>query len=118
MPDDRAILWPYEGGEVRDFYYARYAHPTVAEAEARLGELDGGKAILFPSGTGAATALVLTLLKPGDTIALAAGAYFGTGQALRDARAAGACSTSSSTRPGRRPTASSSSGSRRRRTRS
>ncbi len=80
MPDERAILWPYEGGEVREFYYARYAHPTVAEAEARLGELDGGEAILFPSGTGAATALVLTVLKPGDTIALAAGAYFGTGK--------------------------------------
>jgi len=78
--DDRAILWPYEEGEVRDFYYARYAHPTVAEAEERLGELDRGHAVLFPSGTGAATALVLTLLRPGDTIALAAGAYFGTGK--------------------------------------
>jgi cystathionine gamma-synthase len=78
--DDRAILWPYEHGEAGDFYYARYAHPTVAEAEAKLGALDGGEAVLFPSGTGAATALVLTLLKPGDTIALAEGAYFGTGK--------------------------------------
>jgi cystathionine gamma-synthase len=78
--DDRSILWPYEAGEAGDFYYARYAHPTVAEAEALLGELDGGEAILFPSGTGAATALVLTLLRPGDTIALAEGAYFGTGK--------------------------------------
>jgi cystathionine gamma-synthase len=72
------ILWPYEGGEPGAYYYARYAHPTVAEAEARLGELDGGDAVLYPSGTGAATALVLTLLQPGDTIALAAGAYWGT----------------------------------------
>jgi cystathionine gamma-synthase len=78
--DDRSILWPYERGEPGDFYYARYAHPTVAEAEKRLGELDGGEAVLFPSGTGAATAAVLTFLKPGDTIALAAGAYFGTGK--------------------------------------
>jgi cystathionine gamma-synthase len=78
--DDRSILWPYEGGEAGDFYYARYAHPTVAEAEAKLGALDGGEAVLFPSGTGAATALVLTLLRPGDTIALAEGAYFGTGK--------------------------------------
>src|SRR5205814_4191809 len=33
---------------------------------------------LFPSGSGATTALVLSLLEPGDTIALAAGAYYGT----------------------------------------
>jgi cystathionine gamma-synthase len=79
-PLDRATLWPYdEHGEPRDFYYSRYASPTVVEAEARLGELDGGEAVLFPSGSGATTALVLSLLRPGDTIALAAGAYFGTG---------------------------------------
>jgi cystathionine gamma-synthase len=79
--DEHAILWPYdERGEIGDFYYARYGHPTVAEAEAALGELDGGTALLFPSGTGAATALALSLLRPGDTIALAAGAYFGTGR--------------------------------------
>ena len=79
-PVDRATIWPYdERGEPRDFYYSRYASPTVVDAEARLGELDGGEAVLFPSGSGATTALVLSLLQPGDTIALAAGAYFGTG---------------------------------------
>ncbi|MBV8064427.1 MAG: PLP-dependent transferase [Actinobacteria bacterium] len=78
--DEHAILWPYdERGEVRDFYYARYNHPTVAAAEEALGALDGGTALLFPSGTAVATALALFLLKPGDTIALAEGAYFGTG---------------------------------------
>ncbi len=38
-----------------------------------LGELDGGHALLFPSGAGATTAVVLALLEPGDTVALAAG---------------------------------------------
>lgn len=77
---DRSILWPYDDkGEPREFFYSRYAHPTVVEAEKQLGELDGGTALLFPSGAGAATALVLSLLKPGDTVALAAGAYYGTG---------------------------------------
>jgi len=77
---DRSTIWPYdERGEPRRFYYARYGSPTVAEAETRLGALDGGEALLFPSGAGATTALVLSLLKPGDTIALAAGCYFGTG---------------------------------------
>ena len=76
---DRSTIWPYdERGEPRAFYYQRYGSPTVAEAEARLGELDGGSALLYPSGSGATTALVLSVLKPGDTIALAAGCYFGT----------------------------------------
>ena len=76
---DRSTIWPYdERGEPREFFYSRYGNPTVAEAEARLGELDGGAALLFPSGSGATTALVLSTLKPGDTIALAAGCYFGT----------------------------------------
>jgi cystathionine gamma-synthase len=79
-PLDRSTIWPYdEHGEPGDFYYSRYASPTIVDAEALLGELEGGDAVLFPSGSGATTALVLSLLEPGDTIALAAGAYFGTG---------------------------------------
>ena len=79
-PLDRSTIWPYdEHGELRDFYYQRFGNPTVAAAEAALGELDGGTALLFPSGAGATTALVLALLAPGDTIALAAGGYYGTG---------------------------------------
>jgi cystathionine gamma-synthase len=78
-PVDRATIWPYdERGEPGEFYYSRYGNPTVAEAERRLGELDGGTALLYPSGSGATTALVLGLLQPGDTIALAAGCYYGT----------------------------------------
>jgi cystathionine gamma-synthase len=77
---DRSTTWRYdEHGEPREYYYQRYGSPTVAEAEQRLGELDGGEALLFPSGSGATTALVLSLLKPGDTIALAEGCYYGTG---------------------------------------
>jgi cystathionine gamma-synthase len=77
---DRSTIWPYdERGEPGDFYYSRYSSPTVAAAEARLGELDGGTALLYPSGSGATTSLVLSVLSPGDTIALAEGCYFGTG---------------------------------------
>ena len=84
MSLDRSTIWPYRDGEPGEFYYQRYAHPTGVEAERRLGELDGGHALLFPSGTGAVTALVLAFLSPGDTIALAAGAYFGTGVTFRE----------------------------------
>jgi cystathionine gamma-synthase len=79
-PLDRSTIWPYdEQGEPRDFYYQRFGSPTVAAAEAALGEPDGGTALLFPSGAGGTTALVLSLLEPGATVALAGGAYYGTG---------------------------------------
>ncbi len=79
-PLDRSTQWPYERGEVGAFFYQRYSSPTVAAAEAELGALDGGTALLFPSGAGATTALVLSLLQPGDTLALAEGGYYGTGK--------------------------------------
>src|SRR5579885_716436 len=78
-PIDRSTQWPYERGEPGAFSYQRFSSPTVAAAEAELGALEGGTALLFPSGAGATTALVLSLLQPGDTIALGAGCYYGTG---------------------------------------
>jgi cystathionine gamma-synthase len=77
-PLDRSTVWPFERGEPGDFYYQRYAHPTGVAAEQALGELDGGEALLFPSGSGATTAVVLGLLEPGNTIAVAEGCYYGT----------------------------------------
>ena len=78
---DRSTIWPYdERGEPGEFYYQRYGHPAGVAAERAIGELDGGHALLFPSGAGATTALVLALVEPGATIALAAGAYYGTGR--------------------------------------
>jgi cystathionine gamma-synthase len=82
-PLDRSTIWPYEDGEPGEFYYQRYGHPAGVEAEAALGKLEGGHALLFPSGSGAATSLVLALLQPGKTIALAEGAYYGTGVLMR-----------------------------------
>src|SRR5438105_1497235 len=78
MSVDRSTIWPYCDGRPGEFYYQRYAHPTGVEAERALGALDGGDALLFPSGAGATTALALAFCKPGDTIALAEGAYYGT----------------------------------------
>jgi cystathionine gamma-synthase len=83
-PVDRSTIWPYDAeGEPREFYYSRYGHPTGAEAEARLGELEGGQALLFASGMAAETAVVLALARQGTTIALAEGAYFGTSVLFR-----------------------------------
>jgi cystathionine gamma-synthase len=77
-PLDRSTIWPYRDAEPGEHYYQRDSHPNGVAAERTLGELEGGEALLFPSGTGAATALVLALLEPGQTIALAEGAYYGT----------------------------------------
>ena len=78
-PLDRSTIWPYREGEPGELYYQRYAHPNGLAAEQALAELEGGEALLFPSGAGATTALALGLLEPGQTIALAEGGYYGTG---------------------------------------
>jgi cystathionine gamma-synthase len=84
MPD-RSTIWPYdEHGEPERFYYSRYAHPAGVEAEARLGELEGGDALLYSSGMGAETTVLLALAQPGSKIALAEGAYWGTSVLMRD----------------------------------
>ena len=76
-PLDRSATWPYDDGEPGRFSYARADHPTGVACEEALGALDGGHALLYPSGMGAVTTVVLTMLRPGETIALAEGAYYG-----------------------------------------
>jgi cystathionine gamma-synthase len=80
---DRATVWPYdESGEPGTFLYQRYAHPTGVAGERALGELEGGDALLYASGTSAATGCVFAFCRPGTKVALAEGAYFGTGVTL------------------------------------
>ncbi len=81
-PIDRSTTWAYEDGEPGRFTYSRYSSPTLVEAEGRLGALDGGEALLFASGAAACTSVVLALLAPGQTVALAEGCYYGTGVLL------------------------------------
>jgi cystathionine gamma-synthase len=77
-PLDRSTIWPYRDAEPGEFFYQRYGSPTVAAAEAALGELEGGHALLFPSGAGATTTLVLSVLEAGRRVAIAQDAYYGT----------------------------------------
>jgi cystathionine gamma-synthase len=83
-PIDRSTTWPYEDGEPGAYSYARFSSPTVAEAERALGELEGGEALLFSSGSAGAASILLALLMPGRTVALAEGAYYGTGRLLEE----------------------------------
>jgi len=85
MEPDRATIWPYDArGKPGRFYYSRYAHPAGAAAEERLGALEGGDALLYSSGMGAETTVILAFAYPGATIALAEGAYWGTSVLIRD----------------------------------
>jgi cystathionine gamma-synthase len=81
-PLDRSTTFAYR--EPRRAYYQRHGHAVGDQAEQLLGELDGGHALLFPSGAAATTAFVLAILEPGQTIALAEGAYYGTGETFRE----------------------------------
>ena len=56
--------------------YGRYDNPTWARLEAALSELEGGSALVFPSGMAAITALFAGLLEPGDTLLLPSDAYY------------------------------------------
>jgi cystathionine gamma-synthase len=80
---ERATIHAYEDATPGPVYYQRIAHPVGLAAEKLLGELEGGDALLYPSGSGATTALVLALLQPGATVAVAEGGYWGTVGLLR-----------------------------------
>src|SRR5689334_6680286 len=67
-PVERATIRPYVDATPGPIYYQRFAHPVGLEAERVLGELDGGHALLFPSGSGATAALALALLGPGARV--------------------------------------------------
>ncbi|GAA0539023.1 cystathionine gamma-lyase [Paractinoplanes ferrugineus] len=56
--------------------YARTQHPTRRALEAAIGELEGAPTLAFASGQAAITALLLAVLRPGDTVALPADGYF------------------------------------------
>src|SRR3954447_19651799 len=77
-PLDRSATWPYDAsGEPGRYSYARAEQPNAVAVEAELGSLEAGRSLLFPAGMAAVTGVVLTMLPPGGTIALAEGSYYG-----------------------------------------
>ena len=65
------------------YVYQRNASPTVEEAERLVGELEGGGALLFPSGMGAVTSVLMGLLDPGARVAFPHDAYYGVAVLLQ-----------------------------------
>jgi cystathionine gamma-lyase len=58
--------------------YGRTDNPTWRALEAAIGELEGGACVVFSSGMAAISAVLLTLLRPGDTLVLPADGYYRT----------------------------------------
>ncbi|GAA2657096.1 cystathionine gamma-lyase [Paractinoplanes durhamensis] len=56
--------------------YARTEHPTRGALESAIAELEGAPTLVFSSGQAAITALLLSVLRAGDTLALPADGYF------------------------------------------
>ena len=56
--------------------YARTEHPTRRALEDAIGELEGGRTLVFASGQAAITALLLSVLHTGDTVAVPSDGYF------------------------------------------
>jgi cystathionine gamma-lyase len=58
------------------YTYGRFDNPTWRAYEADIGALEGGEALVFGSGMGAASTLLLALLEPGDRVVLPSDAYY------------------------------------------
>ncbi|MEV0002041.1 cystathionine gamma-lyase [Micromonospora sp. NPDC050980] len=69
-------LDPWRGPAAAPDGYGRPDNPTRRLLEAAIGELEGGDCRVFASGQAAITGLLLTLLRPGDTVLLPADGYF------------------------------------------
>ncbi|HEX2772138.1 MAG TPA: PLP-dependent transferase, partial [Micromonosporaceae bacterium] len=69
-------LDPELGPQAAPNGYGRPDNPTRRLLEAAIGELEGGDCLAFSSGQAAITAVLLSLLRPGDTVVLPADGYF------------------------------------------
>lgn len=64
--------------------YGRDRNPTWSHLERAIGELDGGEALAYASGMAAVSAVVLTLLRPGDVLVAAGDGYPGVRAVARE----------------------------------
>ncbi|AVT41454.1 cystathionine gamma-lyase [Plantactinospora sp. BB1] len=69
-------LDPAVGPEASPNGYGRPDNPTRRLLEAAIGELEGGDCLAFSSGQAAITAVLLSVLRPGDTVLLPTDGYF------------------------------------------
>ncbi|MGH9142502.1 MAG: trans-sulfuration enzyme family protein, partial [Vicinamibacterales bacterium] len=83
--DNAQQVVAYNEGRSDKHLYSRYTNPTVVAAEKKLAALDHAEsALLFSSGQGATTTILLAHLKAGDEIVCGAAIYGGTLHLLED----------------------------------
>src|SRR3982751_5748709 len=67
--DNAAEVVAYNEGRSAKHLYSRYTNPTVIAAEHKLAALDGAEAaLLFSSGQGATSTILLAHLHAGDEV--------------------------------------------------
>src|SRR2546422_5045759 len=72
-------------GKSKAYIYTRYGNPTLAVAEARLAELEGGEdAVVTASGMAAISSALLAVGKAGEEIIATRPLYGGTYRLMRD----------------------------------
>src|SRR2546430_14778347 len=75
----------YNQGRSSKYLYSRYDNPTIVSVERKVASLDRGEsALLFSSGQGATTTILMAHLKAGDEVVCSAAIYGGTLHLLHD----------------------------------
>jgi cystathionine beta-lyase/cystathionine gamma-synthase len=83
--DSAKELLAYNEGRSDKYLYSRYANPTVVSVEQKLAALDRAEqALLFSSGMGATTTILMTHTQAGDEVVCASAIYGGTLHLLTD----------------------------------
>src|SRR3954462_5479004 len=83
--DSAAEVVAYNEGRSSKHLYSRYTNPTVIAAEQKLAALDSAEAaLLFSSGQGATSTILLAHLQAGDEVVCSAAIYGGTLHLLED----------------------------------
>jgi len=65
-----------EGFTPGDYGYGRPENPTREILESAIGQLEGGTCLAFASGQAAITALLMAVLRPGDTVVIPSDGYY------------------------------------------
>jgi cystathionine beta-lyase/cystathionine gamma-synthase len=83
--DNAAEVVAYNEGRSAKYLYSRYGNPTLASVERQLAALDQAEAALvFSSGMGAITTILMAHARAGDEIVCSAAIYGGTLHLLND----------------------------------
>jgi cystathionine beta-lyase/cystathionine gamma-synthase len=83
--DNAQEVVAYNEGRSSKYLYSRYTNPTVVAAERKLAALDCAEtALLFSSGQGATTTILMAHLNAGDELVCSAAIYGGTLHLMHD----------------------------------